>query len=71
MPENALGPNPGTNHLYYMGKAALLGREMFKTKRFADMDSLAAGLLKKLPEVKFNPDPERDAAIRGFSFTSS
>jgi tetratricopeptide (TPR) repeat protein len=63
MPEQALGTSPATNHLFVMGKC-ILGRELFKLKRFQEMDSLANGLLKRVNDLKFHDEMEKDVAIR-------
>jgi tetratricopeptide (TPR) repeat protein len=63
MPDSALGSSPATNHLFVMGKC-ILGRELFKMKRYQEMDSLSSGLLKRLDGLKFNDDMEKHEAIR-------
>jgi hypothetical protein len=62
IPESVLGADPATNHVYAVSKAQL-GRELFRPKRFKEMESLAEGLLKRLPALKFSDDPEKDRAI--------
>jgi hypothetical protein len=63
MPASALGPDPFTNQLHVAGKA-ILGRELFKYKRYQHMDDLASGLLDQLGKLKFNDDNEKDRTIR-------
>jgi hypothetical protein len=63
MPDSALGADPLTNHLFVAGKA-ILGRELFKYKRFQQMDDLATGLLNRLPTLRFDQDDEKDRAAR-------
>ena len=63
MPESALGPNPNTNEFFVAGKANL-GRELFKFKRFQQMDDLASALLNRLPSLRFSEDDEKDRANR-------
>jgi tetratricopeptide (TPR) repeat protein len=63
MPESALGPDPFTNQLYVAGKA-IFGRDLFKYKRFQQMNDLAGGLLARLPKLRFNDDDKKDLTIR-------
>jgi hypothetical protein len=63
MPESALGPDPFTNQIFIAGKA-ILGRDLFRYKRFQQMDDLAGGLLARLDKLRFNDEDEKDKAIR-------
>ncbi len=63
MPLEALGGEPFNNHLLVAGKA-MLGRELFRLKRFQEMNDLASGLLDKLDQVRFSDDDEKNQAIR-------
>jgi hypothetical protein len=63
MPDSALGPNPITNELFIAGKA-ILGRELFKFKRYQQMDDLANGLLGRLASLRFSDDDEKDRGTR-------
>lgn len=63
MPDSALGPDPFTNQIFVSSKA-MLGRELFKLKRFAQMDELAATYLERLVKLRFNDDEDKDRTIR-------
>jgi hypothetical protein len=63
MPQSALGTDPFTNQILVAGKA-MLGRDLFKLKRFQHMDDLANGLLDRLNKVRFNDDEDKDRATR-------
>jgi tetratricopeptide (TPR) repeat protein len=63
MPDSALGPDPLTNQVLVAGKA-MLGRDLYRYKRFQQMDDLASGLLAKINDVSFNDDEDKGRAIR-------
>lgn len=63
MPESALGPDPFTNQILVSGKA-MLGRDLYRYKRFQQMDDLASGLLGQIDKVSFNDDEDKGRAIR-------
>src|SRR5262249_13327503 len=63
MPPEALGPDPSTNHIYVAGQA-MLGRDLFRLRRYQQMDDLAARLLGQLLKLRFNDDEAKDRAIR-------
>jgi hypothetical protein len=63
MPEPTEGSEPGAFHVYVMGKA-MLGREWFPSKRYADMQTLSTGLLAKMAKWKLSDDPKKDQIIR-------
>lgn len=63
MSPEALGPDPLTNQLYVSGKA-MLGRDLFRLRRYQEMDDLATGLLGRLLGLRFNDDEDKDRAIR-------
>ncbi len=63
MPPEALGPDPSTNHIYVAGQA-MLGRDLFRLRRYQQMDDLAARLLGQLLKLRFNDDEDKDRAIR-------
>lgn len=63
MADSALGADPFTNQVFVSAKA-MLGRELFKLKRFAQMDELAATYLDRLIKLRFNDDEDKDRTIR-------
>jgi hypothetical protein len=63
MPESALGADPLANYFYVSGKAKL-GGEMYRYKRFQQMDDLAGPLLEKLAKLRFNEEEEKDRGAR-------
>lgn len=63
MPESAVGPDPFTNQIYVSGQA-ILGRELFRLKRFAQMDELATVNLDRLAKLRFNDEEDKDRGIR-------
>jgi hypothetical protein len=63
MPESALGPDPFTNQIIISGKA-MLGRDLFRFKRFQQMDDLASNFKEKLDKLRFNDEEDKDRAIR-------
>jgi TolA-binding protein len=63
MPDTALGNDPLTNQLLISGKATL-GRDMFRFKRFQQMDDLATAYLARIDKLKFNDKEDDDRKIR-------
>ncbi|MFO0844999.1 MAG: hypothetical protein U0797_21835 [Gemmataceae bacterium] len=63
MPEGALGPDPLTNQVLVSGKA-MLGRDLYRYKRFQQMDDLATSLLARIDKVSFHDDEDKGRAIR-------
>ena len=63
MPESAIGGDPLTNQIYFSGKA-MLGRELFKYRRYQEMFDLANGLLPRLTKLKFSDKEADDLTIR-------
>jgi tetratricopeptide (TPR) repeat protein len=63
MPASALGQDPFTNLIHVTGKA-LLGRELFRFQRYAQMDALVTSLLPKLDKLRFSDDDEKDKGSR-------
>jgi hypothetical protein len=63
MPDSALlSGDPLTNQLFISGKATL-GRELFRFKRFQQMNDLAAAYLARIDKLTFNDDKEKNLAI--------
>jgi hypothetical protein len=63
MPQSALGPDPFINHIFISGKANL-GRQLFKDKRYQQVDDLVNSLLPQVAKLRFNNDDEQDKKIR-------
>ena len=63
MPESALGTDPFTNQIFVTGKA-MLGRDLFRFKRFQQMDDLATSYLARLDKLTFNDNEDKNRAIR-------
>jgi len=63
MPDSALGGEPFTNQILVSGKA-MLGRDLFRFKRFQQMDDLATAYLARVDKLTFNDDEEKNRAIR-------
>jgi hypothetical protein len=63
MPASALGSDPRINLFHYTGKL-LLGRELYRDKRFAQMDQLADSLLGQVDKLTFSDNAEENAKRR-------
>jgi tetratricopeptide (TPR) repeat protein len=62
VPEPAAGADPLANHVYLLAKVRLT-REMYKAKKFDDMQKMAEQLAARLPGLACDPDKKRDEAI--------
>lgn len=63
MPESALGADPFLNQIYVSGKA-MLGRDLFRLKRYSQMQQLATTLRERLDKLRFHHDAEKDRELR-------
>lgn len=63
LPEAALGGPPMINAVVIAGKA-MLGRELFALKRFAEIEELASRLEGRLAKLKFDADVRKDESLR-------
>ena len=63
IPVTALGPDPMTNHLALNGKV-ILCRELFRYKRYGQMEAMTAQLIPMVAKLRFNADEKTDAAVR-------
>jgi hypothetical protein len=63
IPESVLGSDPETNTIYVGARAVVL-RELFPAKRYAEMEEESGKLLARLPGLRFSADGKEDQARR-------
>jgi hypothetical protein len=55
IPDGVAGPDPSTNYVYVLAKTRL-ARELFKEKKYKEMEELASALRDKLPGLALDAD---------------
>ncbi len=64
IPDSVLGSGDATiNHVYFLSKVRI-GQELFKAKKFAEMEKLAAPLLGKVKTFALDLDTARNAKLQ-------
>jgi hypothetical protein len=65
IPDSVLGsPDPDINKVYFLSKIRI-GQELFKTKKYVEMDKLASALIPKVTTVRLALDDNRNAQLQG------
>ncbi len=62
IPEPA-GTDPYLNRVYFEAKIRL-GRELYRSEKFPEMQKLAEGLAAKLPSLTYDAEPTKNEAVR-------
>jgi hypothetical protein len=63
VPEPPSAAEPAANRDYVQARATL-GWELYKDKKYAEVDALVAGLQQKLPSLKLADEADKDAPLR-------